>query len=206
MHGVVSSLVLFFIPYGAMYQGVAPDGKDASDLQSFGFAVATILVIVVNLQCGLDTLYWTGFNHFCIWGTLIVHFLFHFALYSQVIYKIFGEGWYYIGTAETVCSSVIFWFTVLLTTSILLLPMIAYRFIKIDLKPSLSDMVRIKQKFGKIKPKTKSTFFKTRPRSSIRGSTRSNRRSGYAFSHEEGFGALIRSGKMIPEPNVSKHN
>lgn len=50
MHGIISSLILFFIPYGAMFQGVRPDGKDAADLQSFGFAVATILVIVVNLQ------------------------------------------------------------------------------------------------------------------------------------------------------------
>jgi phospholipid-translocating ATPase len=114
-------------------------------------------------------------------------------------------GWYYIGTAEAVCSTAIFWFTVLLTTSILLLPMIAYRFIKLDLKPSLSDMVRIKQKYGKIKPKSKSAFFQTRPRTSMRGSTRSFKRSGYAFSHEEGFGALIRSGKMMPEPSVSRN-
>ena len=50
MHGIISSLVLFFIPYGTMYQSVNADGKDAADIQSFGFAVATILVIVVNLQ------------------------------------------------------------------------------------------------------------------------------------------------------------
>lgn len=53
MHGIISSLVLFFIPYGTMYYSVDPNGKDASDLQSFGFAVATILVIVVNLQVTL---------------------------------------------------------------------------------------------------------------------------------------------------------
>lgn len=50
MHGIISSLVLFFIPYGTMFHSVNADGKDAADLQSFGFAVATILVIVVNLQ------------------------------------------------------------------------------------------------------------------------------------------------------------
>jgi phospholipid-translocating ATPase len=50
MHGIISSLVLFFIPYGTMFQSVNADGKDAADIQSFGFAVATILVIVVNLQ------------------------------------------------------------------------------------------------------------------------------------------------------------
>ena len=63
---IQSSLVLFFIPYSTMYHSVAWDGKDAADLQSFGFAVARILVIVVNFQCGLDTSYWTDFNHFYI--------------------------------------------------------------------------------------------------------------------------------------------
>jgi phospholipid-translocating ATPase len=50
MHGIISSIVLFFIPYGTMFHSVDPNGKDAADLQSFGFAVATILVVVVNLQ------------------------------------------------------------------------------------------------------------------------------------------------------------
>lgn len=50
MHGIISSIVLFFIPYGAMFYDVDSSGKDVSDFQSFGFAVATILVIVVNLQ------------------------------------------------------------------------------------------------------------------------------------------------------------
>jgi phospholipid-translocating ATPase len=206
MHGILTSLVVFFVPYGTMYHSVDPNGKDAADLQSFGFAVATILVIVVNLQCGLDTSYWTGFNHFCIWGTLIVHFIFHFALYSEYIYQIFGQGWYYIGTAQAVCSLAVFWFTVLLTTAILLLPIIAYRFIRLDMKPTLADKVRIVQKYGASgsKPsRSKSNLFATRPRSSVRASTRSLKRSAYAFSHEEGFADLIREGKMMPEPTVN---
>ena len=204
MHGIVSSLVLFFIPYGTLYLNVNAQGKDASDLQSFGFAVATILVIVVNLQCGLDTSYWTGFNHFCIWGTLIVHFIFHFALYSELIYTIFGQGWYYVGTAQAVCSTAIFWFTVLLTSAILLLPIIAYRFIKLDVKPSDAEKVRIIQRFGLKSTKSKSNIFATRPRASVRASSRSLKRSAYAFSHEEGFAELIKEGKMMPDPSVSK--
>ena len=50
MHGIVSSLVLFFIPYGTMYQGVSGNGKDIADIQSFGFVIATVLVVVVNFQ------------------------------------------------------------------------------------------------------------------------------------------------------------
>lgn len=207
MHGIITSLVVFFVPYGTMYHSVEPSGKDASDLQSFGFAVATILVIVVNLQCGLDTSYWTGFNHFCIWGTLIVHFIFHFALYSEYVYQIFGQGWYYIGTAQAVCSVAVFWFTVLLTSAILLLPIIAYRFVRLDMAPGLADKVRIVQKYGEKTTKSKSTIFATRPRavarSSMRASARSQKRSPYAFSHQEGFADLIKQGKMMPEPSVS---
>jgi phospholipid-translocating ATPase len=125
-------------------------------------------------------------------------------LYSEFIYKIFGMGWYYIGSAQAVCSTAVFWFTVLLTSAILLLPIIAYRFIKLDMTPSMADKVRIVQKYGTKAPKSKSTIFATRPRASIRASTRSLKRSAYAFSHEEGFAALIREGKMMPEPSVSE--
>jgi phospholipid-translocating ATPase len=125
-------------------------------------------------------------------------------LYSEFIYKIFGMGWYYIGSAQAVCSTAVFWFTVLLTSAILLLPIIAYRFIKLDMTPSMADKVRIAQKYGTKAPKSKSTIFATRPRASIRASTRSLKRSAYAFSHEEGFAALIREGKMMPEPSVSR--
>lgn len=161
-------------------------------------------MLLKNKKCGLDTSYWTGFNHFCIWGTLIVHFIFHFALYSEYIYKIFGQGWYYIGTAQAVCSTPIFWFTVLITSAILLLPIIAYRFIKLDVMPSEADKVRIIQRYGIKTSKSRSNIFATRPRASIRASTRSLKRSAYAFSHEEGFAELIKEGKMMPDPSVSE--
>lgn len=133
-----------------------------------------------------------------------MHFIFHFALYSEIIYQIFGQGWYYMGTAQAVCSTAVFWFTVLITSAILLLPIIAYRFIRLDLKPTMVDKVRIVQKYGIKTPKTKSTIFATKPRhrASIRASIRSLKRSAYAFSHEEGFAQLIKEGKMMPEPSV----
>ena len=153
----------------------------------------------------MDTSYWTGFNHFCIWGTLIVHFLFHFILYSEYIYMIFGQGWYYIGTFQAVCSAAVFWFTVFITSAVLLLPIIAYRFIRLDLTPTMADKVRIVHKYSTKIPKSKSSsLFATRPRPSLRASTRSLKRSAYAFSHSEGFAELIKQGKMMPEPKVTK--
>lgn len=48
--GILSSLVLFFIPYGALRHAVSPVGVDNSDLQFFGVVVASILVVAVNIR------------------------------------------------------------------------------------------------------------------------------------------------------------
>ena len=50
IEGIVSSLVLFFIPYGAFVHSIDQDGIDKADLQSFGTVVAATLVVAVNLR------------------------------------------------------------------------------------------------------------------------------------------------------------
>ena len=51
--GFLTSIVLFFIPYGAFYMGVNPWGTDLADLQSFGVVIASILVVAVNLRVSI---------------------------------------------------------------------------------------------------------------------------------------------------------
>lgn len=50
LHGILTSLVLFFIPLGAYLQTVGQDGEAPSDYQSFAVTVASALVITVNFQ------------------------------------------------------------------------------------------------------------------------------------------------------------
>lgn len=50
MHSCYSSLILFFIPWAAMYDTVRDDGKDIADYQSFALLAQTCLLIVVNIQ------------------------------------------------------------------------------------------------------------------------------------------------------------
>ncbi|XP_030422893.1 phospholipid-transporting ATPase FetA-like isoform X2 [Gopherus evgoodei] len=50
LHGIYSSLILFFIPYGAMYDTVRSDGKAIADYQSFALMAQTCLLIVVSVQ------------------------------------------------------------------------------------------------------------------------------------------------------------
>lgn len=97
----------------------------------------------------------------------------------------------YEGVAYQVFSSAQFWFTLLLTCTILLVPVIAYRYYNLDVHPTLTDRIRLKQRLTKSKSRSKDLHL--RRASTLRRSTRSLR-SGYAFAHQEGFGELITSG------------
>jgi phospholipid-translocating ATPase len=46
LHGIVSSLVLFFIPYGALFENVNYDGKNIDDYSMLAFTTFTCLVCV----------------------------------------------------------------------------------------------------------------------------------------------------------------
>ncbi|XP_053405504.1 phospholipid-transporting ATPase ID-like isoform X2 [Mercenaria mercenaria] len=185
IEGILSSIVLFFIPYGALYEEVTPWGKDQSDIQSFGVVVASILVVAVNLRCALDTSYWTGFNHFVIWGSIIYYFCFILAMYASVF------NYTYQGVAFAVFSSANFWLTLILTNVILLVPVVAYRFYITSIKASLTDRIRMKQRLTKSKSRSRDLHI--RRTSTFRRSARSMR-SGYAFAHQQGFAELITSG------------
>lgn len=136
-------------------------------------------------QCALDTSYWTGFNHFVIWGSIIYYFCFMLAMYAPVF------NYTYQGVAFSVFSSANFWLTLLLTNVILLMPIVVYRFYCTSIKASLSDRVRLKQRLTK--SKSRSRDFHVRRASTFRRSHRSMR-SGYAFAHQQGFAELITSG------------
>lgn len=50
MHSCYSSLILFFIPWAAIYDTVRDDGKDIADYQSFALLAQTCLLFVVSIQ------------------------------------------------------------------------------------------------------------------------------------------------------------
>ena len=50
IEGLLTSLILFFIPYGSFMNSVAGDGTDTADIQFFGTSVSMALVVAVNLR------------------------------------------------------------------------------------------------------------------------------------------------------------
>ncbi|XP_062476415.1 phospholipid-transporting ATPase FetA-like [Pezoporus occidentalis] len=206
--GIYSSLILFFIPYGAMYNTVRSDGKAIADYQSFALMVQTCLLIVVSVQICLDTSYWTVVNQFFIWGSLSVYFAITFTMYSDGMYMIFTASFPFVGTARNTLSQPNVWLAIFLSITLCVLPVVGFRFLKTQLRPTPSDKVLLKIKEAKKRPPPPS------PRRHLRRT--STRRSGYAFAHQHGFGALIMSGRnMRPKspfattgtfsPNSDKH-
>ncbi|XP_038598456.1 phospholipid-transporting ATPase FetA-like isoform X2 [Tachyglossus aculeatus] len=189
VHGIYSSLILFFVPFGTVFNSVRSDGKTASDYQSFALMAQTSLLMVVSVQIGLDTAYWTAVNQFFIWGSLAVYFAITFTMYSDGMYLIFTSSFRFIGTARNTLNQPEVWLAIFLSVILCMLPIAGYRFLKAELKPTTNDKILRKIRESMKRP------LPPPPKARLRRTI--SRRSGYAFSHQHGFGALITSGRNM---------
>lgn len=190
LHGVLTSMILFFIPLGAYLQTVGQDGEAPSDYQSFAVTIASALVITVNFQIGLDTSYWTFVNAFSIFGSIALYFGIMFDLHSAGIHVLFPSAFKFTGTASNALRQPYIWLTIILTVAVCLLPVVAIRFLSMTIWPSESDKIQKHRKRLKAEEQ-----WKRRPYVFRRGM--SSRRSAYAFSHQRGYADLISTGRSI---------
>ncbi|XP_029009045.1 probable phospholipid-transporting ATPase IM isoform X2 [Betta splendens] len=195
LQGMGTSFLLFFIPYGAFSLLVKEDGSHFSDQQTFAVTIATSLVIVVSVQIGLDTHYWTAVNHLFVWGSLAAYFAILFAMQSDGLFYIFPRHFPFVGTARNCLSEKSVWLIILLTAVVCVVPGVAVSFLRIDLFPTLTDKVRHLQQSRKKQGPQAQNLRRVRRTSS--------RRSAYAFSHQQGYGELITSGKNMRTSTVS---
>lgn len=127
-----------------------------------------------------------------IWGSLAFYFVMDY-FYNYVI------GGPYVGSLTKALLEANFWFTTVLTVIISIMPVLAWRFYFVDVFPTLSDRVRLKQRLAQMRSRQSQDVLRT---PSARRARRSIR-SGYAFAHQEGFGRLITSGKIMRKlPNT----
>ncbi|XP_077792582.1 phospholipid-transporting ATPase IC isoform X1 [Podarcis muralis] len=197
LHGALSSLVIFFIPYGAYLQTMGQDGEAPSDYQSFAVTAASSLIIAVNFQMGLDTSYWTFVNAFSIFGSIALYFGIMFDLHSAGIHVLFPAAFQFTGTAPNALRQPYLWLTIILSVALCLLPVVALRFLSMTIWPSESEKVQKNRK------KFKAEEEKWKRRQSVFRRGISGRRSAYAFSHQRGYADLIASGRIIRKRRAS---
>ncbi|XP_044051942.1 phospholipid-transporting ATPase ID-like [Siniperca chuatsi] len=196
LHSCYSSLVLFFIPYAAMHDTVRGDGKDIADYQSFALLTQTCLLFAVSIQLGLEMSYWTAVNTLFVLGSLAMYFAVTFVMYSNGMFLMLPSAFPFIGTARNSLNQPNVWLTIFLTSILCVLPVVTYRFLWIQLCPTINDKVMFKVRQAKATPPP--------PPRRTRIRRTSSRRSGYAFSHAQGYGDLVTSGRFLRRPVVSR--
>ncbi|NWQ71690.1 AT8B1 ATPase, partial [Neopipo cinnamomea] len=222
LHGAVTSLIIFFIPYGAYLKSMGQDGEAPADYQSFAVTAASSLIFVVNFQAsqliGLDTSYWTFVNAFSVFGSIALYFGITFDLHSAGIHILFPSGFQFTGQSS--------WPVVLgpvpgsfATRSFLFcsLPGTApnalrqpYLWLTMILSIAICLLPVVAQRFlsmtvwpsesdkiqrNRRKHRLEEQQWRRRPSAFRRGL--SARRSAYAFSHQRGYADLIASGRSI---------
>ncbi|XP_072920242.1 phospholipid-transporting ATPase IC isoform X1 [Hemitrygon akajei] len=201
-HGIIVSMIIFFVPYGAFLQTMGQDGEAPTDYQSFAVTTASSLIIAVNFQIALDTSYWTFVNAFSVFGSIVLYFAIMFDLHSAGIHILFPSTFTFTGAAPNALRQPYLWLTIILTVAICLLPVVAIRFMLQVVSPSETDKIQMNRKKYEIELKPKPS----RPTAFQRNA--SVRRSAYAFSHQRGYADLISSGRNIrkkvrPELGIS---
>ncbi|XP_005943800.2 phospholipid-transporting ATPase ID [Haplochromis burtoni] len=186
IHGCYCSLIIFFIPWASMNDAVRNDGKDIVSHPSFAFLLQTCLLIVVHTQLSLDTYYWTAVNHFFVWLSTIGYFAISVTMYSNGMFYVFPSSFPLFGAARNTLNQPNVWLTIFLTFLLCILPVVAFRFIFIQLRPTINDKVRYKMRTEELTAPA--------PRRLLR---RRSTRSGYAFSHSQGYGDLVTSRKFL---------
>ncbi|CAL8280034.1 unnamed protein product [Merluccius merluccius] len=189
-HGIFTSLIIFFIPYGAFLQTMGQDGEAPSDYQSFAVVTASSLIITVNLQISLETSYWTFVNCFAVLCSIAIYFGIMFDIHSAGIHVIFPSYFTFTGAASNALRQPYLWLTIILTVGISLLPVICIQFLSKTIWPSVGDKVQRNRKKYEMQAEEE----KRRPAFQRGGRSR---RSAYAFSHSRGYADLIASGRSI---------
>uniref|UniRef100_A0A8D0AKE6 Phospholipid-transporting ATPase n=1 Tax=Sander lucioperca TaxID=283035 RepID=A0A8D0AKE6_SANLU len=95
-----------------------------------------------SAQLCLDTYYWTAVNQFFVWGSLAAYFAITFTMYSNGMFLIFTSSFPFIGTARNSLSQPSVWLTIFLTSLLCILPVVASRFLFVQLRPTINDKVR----------------------------------------------------------------
>ncbi|XP_038966917.1 phospholipid-transporting ATPase FetA isoform X3 [Rattus norvegicus] len=189
LHGIYSSFVLFFVPMGTVFNSERSDGKDISDFQSFSLLVQTTLIWVMTMQIALSTTYWTMINHAFTWGSLGLYFCILFLLCSDGLCLMFPSVFNFLGVARNGLNQPQMWLCLVLSSVLCLIPLMGYNFLKPILWPINVDKVLNRIHFCLKHPLP--------PPVQIKVKHPGLRRSAYAFSHKQGFGALITSGKTL---------
>ncbi|XP_010537583.1 PREDICTED: probable phospholipid-transporting ATPase 4 [Tarenaya hassleriana] len=118
-NGVYSSLVIFFLNIGIIYEQAFRAGGQTADMDAVGTTMFTCIIWAVNVQIALTMSHFTWIQHVLIWGSIGLWYLF-VALYGMMPPSLSGN--IYRILAEVLAPAPIYWSATLLVTVATVLP------------------------------------------------------------------------------------
>ncbi|XP_069784802.1 phospholipid-transporting ATPase IC-like isoform X2 [Narcine bancroftii] len=189
LHGLLSSLALFFVPYGAFLENVGQGGTPLSDYQLFSVTLGTAVVVTVNIEVMLEMSYCTLLSVLSIGMSVGLYFCITLITQSAFITQLNPSMFQFNGAAVNTFRQPLFWLTILLTVAINIIPSLTIRLmLRVFGSKDAERLIYQDPNEDEQKENDKTTQFR-------RQSTR--RRSAYAFSQNKGYADLITSGTSL---------
>lgn len=118
-NGVASSLVVFFFTINILKRQAFRKGGQVPSLDILGATLYSCVVWTVNCQLALVTKYFTWIQHVCIWGSILLWYLF-LVVYGYIPPAISTTAYHVF--VEACAPAPSYWLTVLLVTGAALIP------------------------------------------------------------------------------------
>ncbi|KAF9583570.1 hypothetical protein BGW38_009159, partial [Lunasporangiospora selenospora] len=147
LDALYQSLICFFVPL-YISNDIYINGRSTNDIVSLGTLISGCSVVVANLYMGLNMLHWTKMIFGVIFGSIIAFFL-----YSWIYANFFTIDNPFYGMDVILLASPGFWFAILLSVILTMLPHYVYKFARQYLKPN--DIVIVREQLYREKHPSK---------------------------------------------------
>ncbi|KAF9187758.1 hypothetical protein BGZ50_001764 [Haplosporangium sp. Z 11] len=147
LDALYQSVICFFIPW-YLSNDIYASGRSTNDLVALGTLISACSVIVANLYVGLNMFHWTKMIFTVIFGSIIVFFL-----YCWAYANFFTIDNTFYGMDEIILASPTFWFAIILSVVLTMLPHYMYKFARQYLKPN--DIIIVREQLYKDKNPSK---------------------------------------------------
>ncbi|NXP52977.1 AT8B3 ATPase, partial [Heliornis fulica] len=187
LHGVSTSLASFYIALWAFEDSVG--SKVVGDYESFAVTVATSALLSVLVEIILDTKFWTALSFLMVTASLLLFCLLSFLTQSIDAFRIAPAVFSFPDASSSALTDPYVLLVVLLSLVVNTIPSLTVRLYgTITGKTTIQQKIRLK---ARREPEPSVELRAHGPRGSFQ------RRSSYAFSHQEGYGGLITRGDSL---------
>ncbi|NXH62269.1 AT8B3 ATPase, partial [Rhabdornis inornatus] len=187
LHGVGTSLISFYIAFWAFEDHIGT--RAVGDYESFSVTVALSALLSVLVEIVLDTQYWTVLSFLMVTASLLFFCLFSFLTQSVDAFKIAPAIFRFPDASWNALTDPYVLLVVLLSLVANTLPSLTAHAFRATLgTASTQQKIHLKAKRD---PEPSVELRSHVPRGSFQ------RRSSYAFSHQEGYAGLITRGDSL---------